>query len=132
MTSLFRALAFALVFFLFGTSSPASAQYQSYYYRGPAFNVPHCQLSYPTPPPTCVSGSVHDLVVLQMPAGYTGSIGSGQLVVFSYTADGIGTLVGTGSSTNTTGTSFSFVNGQMTAWHASAISDPTPTPPYTS
>jgi YD repeat-containing protein len=96
-----------------GQPDPAAAQVQTYYYQGPAFDIATCEsLTGQTAPP-CTNGSVSASVTLPAPAGYTGSFNETQVLSWSMSASGVGSL---SAGDDLFPGHFALLNGQMATW----------------
>ena len=113
----------------FGFISPASAQIQTYFYTGPAWDVSQCQYNTGYSSPPCINGHTSGSFSFNIPDNYTGAASPSQAVSWSLNATGVGQL-GTGNELS--GVGFVFYNGQITDWNFGAEEDPSGNTPIIS
>ncbi len=119
--------ALALLSAAFIYAAPSSAQVQTYTYMGPAFSLEDCEDTGLGSPPCIGSGSVNGSVTLfGVPANYTGTITVDNLLSYSLSVSGIGSL---SSLSDLDTTSFTFTNGAITGWLFNAGTFPGPFDP---
>jgi Domain of unknown function (DUF6531) len=102
--------AFVFVLSLLWHIGPASAV-STYYYQGPNYTVASCGGG-----PLCVNGSVSGTMTFAIPAGYSGTVTQPGILSGSLTASGVGSVTTGGYFSLGLPASFSFTNGQITAW----------------
>jgi hypothetical protein len=121
MKRLAAVLLFAAI--LFARIVPAAAQVQTYHYTGPAYSASFCESYTGLGSPPCVSGSLTaSMTFTGVPAGYSGPVGSNQVVSWSMNANGVGSL-NTSNYLNTGATGFTLTNGQITSWAFAGAAD---------
>jgi hypothetical protein len=81
-------LAMVAVAFL-AQPDPAAAQIQTYYYQGPAFSIPFCEMYLFSSPP-CTSGSMTaSFTVNGVTSGYSGGVSGTQVVQWNISTNSI-------------------------------------------
>ena len=94
---------------------------QTYTYTGSPFNIPDCHAQgYTT---ECVKGGFNNISVTfgGMAAGYTGTLHNANIVAWSARADQIGVSLNSSSDLFNIDSTFTFFQGQVTAWSFSVI-----------
>jgi Domain of unknown function (DUF6531) len=116
LVSMNRFRLLATLLFIFAAvfqSHPAQAQIQTYYYRGPAWDLSQCDIYGGGSTPPCTNGNVSgSLTLAGVPWNYSGGV-SANAVSWTLSATSVGSFT---KAQTSRGNTFNLNNGQVNGW----------------